>query len=136
MRRVVHMSPVRNGYELRLTQSQNWLIVNSVHAFREIVTDEAERELVLGVSADASLDALLGGESTQSGGRVMLTCSATGLHCLYSLLVNLPLLIPSEEVFHRRLGVYRENLLNMASGVRIGIARSSAERNFGSLRQL
>ena len=132
MRNSVQVRSRPDGYEVRFTDSQRWLIVNAVATIREFVSTVEGRELLLGVNADAALDRISRADPAERGSRVVVVCSLGDLHCLHSLLVTLPILFSSEEVFRNRLGAYRENFVSMAAGLRSAVM-STTLGSFGEL---
>lgn len=115
------MTVLVDGYEIRLTLAQRTMILNSAIAFRETVPELIERELILGGNAEEIVEIMESAQPADHGSRYVLRCSLAELHSIYSLLVNLPGLFVSEEVFHNRVGAYRENLVNLAAGLRVAL---------------
>lgn len=107
-------------------------IVNAVATIRESVSTVEGRELLLGINADTALDRISHADPAEHGSRVVVMCSLGDLHCLHSLLATLPILFSSEEVFHNRLGAYRENFVSMAAGLRSAVM-STTLGSFGEL---
>jgi hypothetical protein len=117
MRTQVQVEQAADGYRLRLTESQHWLVTNTLAAFMEGVASPAEVELVLG-PAGGGLGAVLSrAEPAETGSRLVVEASPDEAHALHALLVSTPARFSTEEAFHDRVGAFRENLLNMATGL-------------------
>ncbi|GAA3883858.1 hypothetical protein GCM10022227_46600 [Streptomyces sedi] len=108
---------IAGGYQLRLTESQYGLLVNSLSALTEMIDDEMGLEVVLGGSGGDLRNLLERAERAVAGSRLILNVRREEIHGIYALLVSLPEFFLSEETYYWRVGAFRENSKALAVGI-------------------
>ncbi|MFD8913578.1 hypothetical protein [Streptomyces sp. NPDC059575] len=113
-------------WSVEFTEAQYDLLVRSMVTFLAIEKERFARVVTVGPRAE-ELDAIISGAERVHGGKAVIRTSLDDIHMIHSMLVFLPTLFTSEEDFVTRVGFFKENVAEVAAGLKRAIVRTAVD---------